>query len=147
MSGFHTVFWFIAGVLCGVSAMLISAPLLRPPGAAAGARRTAVAIAAALLLVSSAAVSLYRVWGAPSLLGAAPAHAAADAATAVGSVESATLKLAERLASGGGSPADWELLAQSYDYLGRSADALAARQKAVEQGGMPGQEVPATQTN
>src|SRR5258708_37827324 len=142
MSGFHTVFWFIAGVLCGVSAMLISAPLLRPPGAAAGARRTAVAIAAALLLVSSAAVSLYRVWGAPSLLGAAPAHAAADAATAVGSVESATLKLAERLASGGGSPADWGLLAHSYAYLGCRVHRLAPWEKAVHTGATPGQRRP-----
>jgi cytochrome c-type biogenesis protein CcmH/NrfG len=147
MSGAHPAFWFIAGALCAAAAMLIAAPLLRPLGTMAGARRTAVAFAAALLLVSAAAVSLYHFWGAPSLLGTAPAHAAGGAGTAVESVESATLKLAERLASGGGSQTDWELLAQSYDYLGRSADALAARQKAAAQGAMPGKEIPAAQTN
>jgi cytochrome c-type biogenesis protein CcmH/NrfG len=147
MSGTYPAFWFIAGALCGAATMLIAAPLLRPLGATAGARRTGLAFAAALLLVSAVAVSLYHFWGAPSLLGAAPAHTAAGAGTAVGSVESATLKLAERLASGGGSQADWELLAQSYDYLGRSDDALAARQKAALQGAVPGNEVPATQTS
>ena len=147
MSGAHPAFWFIAGALCGAAAMLIAAPLLRPLGAAAGARRTAVAFAAALLLMSAAAVSLYRFWGAPSLLGAAPAHPAAGGGTAIESVESATLKLADRLASGGGSQADWELLAQSYDYLGRGAEAAAARQKAAAQSAMPGKEVAAIPAN
>jgi cytochrome c-type biogenesis protein CcmH len=146
MSGAQPAFWFIAGALCSVAAMLIAAPLLRSLGAMAGARRRAVAVAAALLLVSAAAVSLYRFWGTPSLLGAEPAHTAAGAGAGVDveSVEAATLKLAERLASGDGSRADWELLAQSYDYLGRGAEALAARQRAAAQGAAPGKEVSAT---
>jgi len=147
MSGAQPAFWFIAGALCSVAAMLLTAPLLRSLGAMAGSRRAAATVAAALLLVSAAAVSLYHFWGTPSLLGAAPAHTAAAAGTAVESVESATLKLAERLASGGGSQADWELLAQSYDYLGRGADALAARQRTAAQGVLLGKEVPATPTN
>jgi cytochrome c-type biogenesis protein CcmH len=48
----------------------------------------------------------------------------------VGSVEDATKKLAERLERQGGSSADWLLLAQSYDFMGRTADAAQARQHA-----------------
>lgn len=48
-----------------------------------------------------------------------------------GDMESATQALAARLAAGGGSDADWNLLAQSYDFLGRAADAGLARQHKV----------------
>ena len=43
-------------------------------------------------------------------------------------MESATAGLEARLARDGGSPADWKLLAQSYEFLGRAADALRARE-------------------
>jgi cytochrome c-type biogenesis protein CcmH/NrfG len=147
MSGSQPVFWFIAGALCSAAAMLIATPLLRPLGATVRPRRKAAVVAAALLPVSVAALSLYHFWGTPSLLGAAPAHTDASTGTAVESVESATLKLAERLASGGGSKADWDLLAQSYEYLGRSADALAAREKAAAQGPTPGKQLTASPTD
>jgi cytochrome c-type biogenesis protein CcmH len=45
----------------------------------------------------------------------------------IGSLESAAVKLEERLMRDGGSSADWQLLAQSYDALGRSGDAARVR--------------------
>jgi cytochrome c-type biogenesis protein CcmH/NrfG len=53
------------------------------------------------------------------------------APAAAGSMEAATAILSARLGAKGGSDADWTLLAQSYDFLGRSADAELARQHKV----------------
>jgi hypothetical protein len=43
-------------------------------------------------------------------------------------MDEALERLESRLAASGGSDADWELLAQSYEFLGRSADAKLARE-------------------
>jgi predicted Zn-dependent protease len=52
-------------------------------------------------------------------------------------MESATLALAARLAADGGTDDQWELLAQSYEYLGRDDDAaLARRHEVARQGGL-----------
>jgi hypothetical protein len=48
-------------------------------------------------------------------------------ATQAGALDEVTHKLAQRLATQGGSDEDWNLLAQSYDYMGRTDDARAAR--------------------
>src|SRR6266571_4456323 len=40
-----------------------------------------------------------------------------------GSMDSAIASLEARLAKGGATPDDWELLAKSFEFLGRSADA------------------------
>ena len=48
--------------------------------------------------------------------------------TKAGSMEAATLALKTRLATEGGPDDQWELLAQSYDFLGRSAEAKLARE-------------------
>jgi cytochrome c-type biogenesis protein CcmH len=42
-------------------------------------------------------------------------------------MDTAIANLQARLAKGGGTPGDWELLAKSYDFLGRPADAAKAR--------------------
>ncbi len=42
-------------------------------------------------------------------------------------MNAAVVSLQKRLASGGGSAADWELLAKSYEFLGRPAEAGQAR--------------------
>jgi cytochrome c-type biogenesis protein CcmH/NrfG len=47
-------------------------------------------------------------------------------------MEEAAAKLATRLERGGGSAADWNLLAQAYDFLGRADDARHARARAAE---------------
>ena len=48
---------------------------------------------------------------------------------AAGSMDSAISALEARLAKGGGTPDDWELLAKSFEFLGRPADAAKARAK------------------
>lgn len=48
-----------------------------------------------------------------------------------GSMEAATLALKTRLAVGGGPDDQWDLLAQSYEFLGRSEEAKLARQHKV----------------
>jgi hypothetical protein len=55
--------------------------------------------------------------------GAAPTRANSSA----GSLEQVTRNLAQRLATKGGTDDEWRLLAQSYDYMGRTNDARAAR--------------------
>lgn len=54
-------------------------------------------------------------------------HPASSASATAGSMESATLALAARLSAQGGTDDQWDLLAQSYDYLGRTEDAELAR--------------------
>ena len=51
--------------------------------------------------------------------------------TQAGALDEVTRKLAQRLATEGGTDADWSLLAQSYDYMGRTEDARAARKHIV----------------
>ena len=46
---------------------------------------------------------------------------------AASSMDSAVTSLESRLAKGGGSADDWELLAKSFEFLGRPADAIKAR--------------------
>jgi cytochrome c-type biogenesis protein CcmH len=91
------------------------------------------------VVVIGASLTLYRWWGQPDALAGVPRAAFSnsppnDASSAnavrVGSVEDATTKLAQRLGTQGGSAADWNLLAQSYDFLNRPADAAEARKRA-----------------
>ncbi len=56
----------------------------------------------------------------------AASAAAASAAPAVPSVADSTARLAARLQKSGGSPADWQLLGKSYDFLGMKPEADAA---------------------
>jgi cytochrome c-type biogenesis protein CcmH len=135
-------FWFAAGVLCALGVVLLLLPALRAAptsGARAGIPRwTLVAGAGGIALV----VALYLWLGRPELIGAAPAGqeiphamtvpspaAPAMGGDAAGSMDAAVAGLEARLAKGQGSDADWNLLAQSYEFLGRSADAAAARAK------------------
>jgi hypothetical protein len=65
-----------------------------------------------------------------------PDWTVADQAAAVdehggGSMQGAVARLERRLASEGGSDADWDLLARSYEFLGRASDAAQARNKHV----------------
>jgi cytochrome c-type biogenesis protein CcmH len=48
------------------------------------------------------------------------------------SLEAATQRLADRLRTSGGSDADWELLAQSYEQSGNAPAAAAARRKSLD---------------
>lgn len=60
--------------------------------------------------------------GATTASGGAPKPSAASMDTAISALEA-------RLAKGGGTPDDWELLAKSFEFLGRPADAAKARAK------------------
>ena len=64
---------------------------------------------------------------ATSVTQAAMTAHATQGTTSAGSMDEVTQRLAKRLATAGGSESEWMLLAQSYDYLGRTADAAAAR--------------------
>ena len=113
----------------------------------------------AVVLLIGASLGMYRLWGTPGAisvsakesalvssmgqtgaesLDTSPSSRAGNAK--VGSVEEATEKLAKRLNSTGGSAADWALLAQSYDFMGRSAEAAEARKHA----GLPAAVSPAS---
>jgi cytochrome c-type biogenesis protein CcmH/NrfG len=52
-----------------------------------------------------------------------------------GSMEAATLALKTRLAAQGGPDEQWELLAQSYEFLGRTAEAKLAREHKASSSG------------
>jgi cytochrome c-type biogenesis protein CcmH len=133
-------FWFLAGLLTGVTAALLLLPVWRALSAAGQrpALRYAIAIGA-ILVVGSAVALLYRNVGRPEAVTglAAPAVAPHPGARnpAPGeqprSIEQAAAELAQRLLRDGGSRDDWLLLAQSYEYLGRSEDAAHARERAA----------------
>jgi len=141
--------WFLAGVLTTLVALLGVLPWLRKmPGLG---RLSAVpwTVAVSTGLIVTAALGLYQWLGAPdrarqSAVAAAPNAAAANSFTdavkasgdlaatpapkaAAGSMESAIAALETRLAKGGGTAGDWELLAKSYEFLHRPADAAKAR--------------------
>jgi len=135
-------FWFLAGVLVAVAIMATVRAWLS--GRSATAERPAITsfavpIAAGLALVG-VALGIYFLLGSPDSIAsarspatattAAPAHAAQmdqQPAPTAGSLDDVTNKLAMRLAKEGGSDNDWKLLAESYEYMGRTADAQAAK--------------------
>jgi len=95
----------------------------------------ALGLSAGLVLASACfltwpelATSARATAGAPAAIASpAAAHMTAPDAAA-GSMEAATLALKTRLATQGGPDDQWELLAQSYDFLGRGEEAGLARE-------------------
>lgn len=86
----------------------------------------------AMILINNEKASL----PAGGLTAASQAMVAASGSPAMpqgpaGSMEASTQALAARLAAQGGSDEDWNLLAQSYDFLGRTDEAALARQHKV----------------
>jgi len=141
-------FWFLAGVLVAVAIMVTVRAWLRERPAlgearAEGAPRApaipsfAVPVAAGLALVG-VALGIYFLLGSPDSIASAhttapasqPSHDAQmgqQPSPTAGSLDDVTNKLAARLATQGGSDNDWQLLAESYEYMGRAAEAKAAR--------------------
>jgi hypothetical protein len=138
-------FWFLAGALVTVAIMVTARAWLR--GRPAQAVRTAipsfaVPIAAGLALIG-VALGIYFLLGSPdstaSAHGGGPERASATQTASAspsqqqpgqanaGSLHDVTRKLAVRLAAKGGSDSEWKLLAESYDYMGLTANAKAAR--------------------
>ena len=91
-------FWFLAGALAAAAAAILVYPWLLT--------RHAVATSAAADAIT--------------------AHMSGSVQSA-GSMDNAVTALEQRLAKGGGSDADWELLARSYEFMQRPAAAAAAR--------------------
>jgi hypothetical protein len=138
-----TLFWFLAGVLTTLASLIAVLPWLRtlPRLGPLPAIPWQASVGAGLLVV--AALGLYQWLGHPDLAGrpstAGAPSAFADAVSAAGhletpaptsaagSMESAVAALQARLAKGGGSAEDWELLAKAFEFLGRPGDASKAR--------------------
>lgn len=131
-------FFFAAGVLATVALLVVLYPWLagkaRSELFAALPRWVPLAGAGALAI----ALAVYVTLGAPQLTArdATPGNSPAAAAPqqAAGSMDTAVSGLERRLAAGGGNDGDWELLAKSYEFLGRSDDAALARQKRLPAG-------------
>lgn len=140
----NTYFWFTAGILAGLCAALVALPLLRAARESAAHPKGRRAMAAAGIVVfSAAAFFIYRLLGSPESIGSAhvvatPAsHPEVNAASGVGtaeSMESVVARLEARVTREGGKREDWLLLAQSYDFLGRTAEAQHAREQAAAAG-------------
>jgi hypothetical protein len=160
-------FWFLAGILCTLAALILLLPWLRtiPRLGTLPSLPWQAGVGAVLLM--AVALGLYRWLGhsdltdqptaagqsaaaaqfaaptAPNTAGAGSAFAdavsqsgnltnpapkaAAGPKGNAGSMGNAIAALEGRLAKGGGSADDWELLAKSYEFLGRPADAAKAR--------------------
>ncbi len=124
------MFWFIAGVAAGVAAAFAAIPLWR---VARGANRRSpmqyTVVGCGIAVFAAAAVLIYHFTGHPATINTQAATAVAPASKAQ-SLEAATAGLEARLERQGGSANDWTLLAQSYEFLGRTADAQRARERA-----------------
>jgi cytochrome c-type biogenesis protein CcmH len=130
------LFWFFTGMMTTVAILCVLLPWLRtlPRFGALPALPWQASLVGLLMIVATLAI--YRWLGHPDLAqsailsapSAAPGAAPSAAGTAAaGSMQSALASLEARLAKDGGSPGDWELLAKSYEFLGRPDAAAQAR--------------------
>lgn len=126
--------WFVLGLTGGLLAVVLARRwTIRLLGAAntwivAASLSGVAALAVALLLAQRSDAPAPTVAAATTPSSASAMGSSPDSG---GSMEAATAALGTRLAAKGGSDADWELLAQSYDFLGRAEDAKLARQHKV----------------
>jgi len=138
-----TLLSFLAGILVGAAVSWFALPLWRTATTLARGRKPYLLAAGLVVSFALAAAIIYLTIGSRHSLQrtAASSGAAADAgapsagkdARAGGTAQSmqdAVAGLEARLARDGGSPADWTLLAQAYDFMGRPDDARRARAKA-----------------
>lgn len=138
-------FWLIATLMVVATTATLVVPLFwRPSAQATTSRRRWFAFAFSVAtIVPLLALGLYAWWGRPDLIARAPVTAAtADISTlharaalrggdtSGGDLGDAIDKLRARLVANPGDAAGWRLLAQSYQFLGRSAESAAADQRA-----------------
>ena len=134
------LFAFIAGVLAGVAASYVATPLWRSASTLArGRTRYLLAggfvagfalIAAVMYLALGSRHSLERPAGSVAASAAPAPSSPTDKGGTAKSMEAEVAGLETRLAREGGTPSDWTLLAQAYDFMGRPDDARRARAKA-----------------
>jgi cytochrome c-type biogenesis protein CcmH/NrfG len=136
-----SIFWFLAGMLTMFAALIVILPWLRTIPRFESLPSLPWQAPLLGLLVVGAALAMYLWLGRPDLAAqppsamsqdsnarATPSRAAADGGkAAVGSMTAAIDSLRARLAKGSGSADDWELLAKSYEFVGRPDDARQAR--------------------
>src|SRR6516162_206951 len=138
------LFSFIAGVLAGVAASYVAAPLWRGASTLAHGRTryllaggfvaSFAVIAGVIYVALGSRHSLERPAGSVTASTApAPSGSSGAAGGTAKSMEAEVAGLEARLARDGGTPGDWSLLAQAYDFMGRPEDARRARAK----GGAP----------
>ena len=121
---------FVAGFLTGIAACVLVVWLRRIAVRRTLSRGYLFAAAVLAIFVTAAGV-LYVTLGArhaPPGVTATTGSAPGGASPGAKSMQEAVAGLEARLASGGGNPGDWELLAKAYDFLGRPQDAERARQ-------------------
>jgi len=148
---FNQIFWFFTGVFATVAVLFIIYPWLagRPRAQLFSTLPRWIPVAGVVAVV--AALGLYLRLGSPQLNekdsstvagiaadSSAPAAAPTSGKTA-SSMDSAVTGLEKRLAAGNGNDGDWELLAKSYEFLGRADAAALARQKHLPAGTGTGQ--------
>ncbi len=139
------VFWFIAGALATLATLILMLPWLRKISVLGTLPSVPWQIGIAAVVMTATVISMYQWLGHPDLAaqpGAALAQngfrdavKAFDAASApsapqpaaAGSMANAIAALESRLSKGGGSADDWELLAKSFEFLGRTDQAALAR--------------------
>jgi cytochrome c-type biogenesis protein CcmH len=146
-------FWFIAGMLTMLAAIVVMLPWLRT--IPRFEFLPAIPWHAPLLglVVIGAALALYAWLGRPELIAAAPAAAPQESSAhpmaaapavngtnaAAGSMNAAVASLRARLSKASGGADDWELLAKSYEFLGKPDEARQARARKLPpaDGSMP----------
>ncbi len=145
------LFWFSAGALSTLALLIVLLPWLRkmprcsslpvlPWQASVGAAVVLVALIGSSVWLGSpetnapagafgSALTVFdkATGAAPMPVGMTSKNAAAGGKPAAESMNTAIANLEARLAKGGGSADDWELLAKSFEFLGRPADAAKAR--------------------
>lgn len=158
-----TTSWFAVGLLAGAAIMLCATLLWRASRTASsrGRKVPLAALVSVITIAVAAGVSLAihssqepgtaaaGPAAAPSAMPAMPASAAMPSAAMMAQVlgargsngtqtaepmDKAAARLADRLERQGGTAADWNLLAQAYDFLGRPQDAQRARARAAAAG-------------
>src|SRR5579862_6986539 len=107
-------YWFLAGALVSLTAAFT---LRSSPASQSSPPASPIAGIAATTPLDDTDVR------AAELISQPEGHA--DTSRSAGSLEEVTRRLAARLASAGGTSEEWRLLAQSYDYLGRTQEAQA----------------------
>lgn len=135
-------FWYLLGALSSIAAAFLVVPLLRGTSQSL-LRRVGLSVGLALV-PAIVAIGIYLKTGSPRLAASLPLsvtdatraapHGTAEGGAsggAAGAMEEAVARLESRVASGEGGDADWDLLAQSYEFLGRSDDAALARRHQV----------------
>lgn len=138
-----TWFWLTAGIAIGVAAALGMGVWWRSLLQRVGRVRAIVIGTASTLMFGVIAMLLYFQIGRPDAIdptmvaasmghpGVATRDASAVPQSEPQSMEAVAERLAARLARGDGSDDDWQLLAQSYEFMGRSEDAKRAREHVV----------------